>query len=182
MNKTHQAQFNTIVDQLKNELSKLRTSRATPALVEDIPIEVYGGTRIKVKELASISVPEPRTIVIKPWDKSIIKDMEKGLVKSTLEFNPIVETDLLRIQLPELTQETRQKLVKKLHAMLEEERIKIRKVRDEAKKDIETKAKNKEIREDDKFSGIEELNETTREYIEKIDGLGKVKEEEIMTI
>lgn len=179
---SYQLRFNQIIDQLKAELSKLRTSRATPSLVEDILIEVYGGSRLKIKELASISAPEPRTIVIKPWDKSIIKDMEKGLIQSALEFNPIVETELLRIQLPELTEETRARIVKKLHTILEDERIKIRQIRDEAKKDIETKAKNKEIREDDKFSAIEDLNEKTREFIEKIDALGKHKEEEIMTI
>lgn len=179
---SYQSRFNQIMDQLKAELSKLRTSRATPSLVEDILIEVYGGSRLKIKELASISAPEPRTIVIKPWDKGIIKDVEKGLIQSALEFNPIVETELLRIQLPELTEETRERIVKKLHTMLENERIKIRQIRDEAKKDIETRAKNKEIREDDKFSAIEDLNEKTREFIEKIDALGKRKEEEIMTI
>lgn len=182
MNITYQTQYVAIIDQLKAELSKLRASRATPSLVEDILIEVYGGSRLKIKELASINAPEARTIVIKPWDKGIIKDVEKGLIQSALEFNPIVETELLRIQLPELTEETRAKLVKKLHTMLENERIKIRQIRDEAKKDIETRAKNKEIREDDKFAGIEELNKTTREYIEKIDEQGKRKEEEIMTI
>ncbi|HCA67637.1 MAG: ribosome recycling factor [Candidatus Jacksonbacteria bacterium RIFOXYA2_FULL_44_7] len=178
----YESHFNQIIDQLKTELSKLRTSRATPSLVQDITIEVYGGSRMHLKELASISAPEPRTIVIKPWDKSIIKDIEKGLIKSALEFNPIVETNILRIQLPELTEESRHRIVKKLHTMLEEERIKIRKIRDEAKKDIETREKNKEIREDHKFAEIEKLNETTREYTEKIDELGKRKEEEIMTI
>lgn len=179
---TYQPQFNQIIEQLKTELRKLRTARATPSLVEDILIEVYGGTRMRIKELASISIPEPRTISIRPWDKSVIKEIEKGLIQSALEFNPIVETDILRIQLQELTEETRKKLVKKLHAMLEDERIKIRKIRDEMKKDIETRARNKEIREDDKFAAIEELNEATREYVEKIDEQGKRKEEEIMTI
>ncbi|MFH1712616.1 MAG: ribosome recycling factor [Candidatus Jacksonbacteria bacterium] len=179
---TYKTQFENIIELLKQEITKLRTSRAAPSLVEDIAVEVYGGSRMQLKELASISVPEPRSLVIKPWDKNLIKDIEKGLINSNLEFNPIVETDILRIQLPELTQETREKLVKKLHGMLEQNRIKLRQIRDGAKKAIEQKHKNGEMAEDDKFSLIEDLNKMTREFSEQIDNLGKKKEEEIMTI
>ena len=178
----HKPKFEHITTQLKGELEKLRTSRATPMLVEDILIEVYGGSRMRLKELASISIPEPRTIVINPWDKSIIKQIEKGLVQSALEFNPILDSDILRIQLPELTQETREKLVKKLHIMLEEERIKLRTLRDEIKKGIERQTKESAITEDDKYAFIEELNTLTRSFTEQIDMLGKNKEADIMRI
>lgn len=178
----YKSQFENVIQLLKEELSKLRTSRAAPSMVENIIIEAYGGSRMQLKELASISIPEPRSLVIRPWDKNVIKDIEKGLINSNLEFNPIVETDILRIQLPELTQETREKLVKKLHGMLEQNRIKLRKIRDEAKKTIEQKHKNGEMAEDDKFSLIEDLNKMTREFSEQIDDVGKKKEEEIMTI
>lgn len=182
MQNTYKSQYEEVITHLKTELDKLRTGRATPVLVEDILIEAYHGYKQKVKELASISVPEPRTLVIKPWDKGIIKEIEKGLINSALEFNPIVETELLRIKLPELTQETREKIIKKLRAILEENRIKIRGIRDVAKKQIETQQKSGEITEDDKFRFLEELNDCTREYTEQIDNHGKKKEEEIMTI
>ena len=179
---TYQPKFQSIIAQLKSELTKLRTSRATPALVEDITIEAYDDSKMQLKELASISIPEPRTIVIKPWDKNIIKDIEKGLIKANLEFNPIIETDVLRIKLPELTGETREKLVKKLYTWLEDTRIKIRRLRDEIKKDIEQKQKSSEITEDDKFRLIDELNKITKERVDQIEDLGKNKEQEIMTI
>ena len=111
-----------------------------------------------------------------------IKDIEKSLVKSDLEFNPIVETEILRIQLPELTQETREKLAKKMRGMLEESRIKIRVLRDDIKREIEKKTKSSEITEDDRSSFIEELNKITREFTDNIEEMGKHKEEEIMTI
>ncbi|HBH46750.1 MAG: ribosome recycling factor [Candidatus Jacksonbacteria bacterium RIFOXYC2_FULL_44_29] len=178
----YKIKFTAIGELLKHELDKLRTARATPALVEDIFIETYGGSRLHLKELASISVPEPRSLLIKPWDKSIIKDIEKSLVTSALEFNPILEADQLRIKLPELTQETRGKLVKKLHMILEENRIKARGLRDDVKKEIERQQKNGDISEDDKFRQIDELNKNTKDCTDQIDHLGKTKEEEIMTI
>lgn len=174
--------FEHILTQLKEELEKLRTARATPALVEDILIEAYSGSKMRLKEIASISTPEPRTIVIKPWDAGLIKQIEKGLIHSALEFNPVLESDILRINLPELTQETREKIVKKLRIMLEEGRIKLRTIRDEVKKEVERKAKTSEITEDDKYAFIEELNTVTRSFTERIDELGKQKETDIMRI
>ncbi len=182
MIQAHKPQFQHIITQLKDELEKLRTARATPTLVEDILIEAYSGSKMRLKELASISIPEPRTIVIKPWDPSIIKQIEKGLIHSALEFNPVLEADILRINLPELTQETREKIVKKLRTMLEEGRIKLRTIRDEVKKEVERKAKTSEITEDDKYDFIEELNTVTHSFTEQIDKLGKQKEEDIMRI
>jgi ribosome recycling factor len=178
----YQTQFNQIITQLQSELTKLRTSRATPALVEDITIEAYDDSKMRLKELASISIPEPRTIVITPWDKNIIKDIERGLINANLEFNPIVETGVLRINLPELTGETRERLVKKLHTWLEDGRIKTRRLRDEIKKEIEQQQKLSEITEDDKFKLIDELNKITKEHTDQIEDLGKRKEEEIMAI
>lgn len=172
----------SIIDQLTEQIKKLKTSRATPALVEDIIVNVYGGTKMRIKELASITVPEPRTILINPWDKNTIKNIEKGIVNSNLEFNPIIDNDVLRIQLPELTQETREKLVKQLSNTLEEYRIKIRKIRDEIKKEIENKHKEGEIGEDDKFKLIDKLNEETRKYLDRINEIGENKKEDIMTI
>ena len=182
MLQTYQPQLEAVIEHLKLELQKLRTSRATPSLVDDCIVETYGGARMRLKELATVGIPEPRTIVIKPWDKSIIKDIEKALIHCTLEFNPIIEAELLRIQLPELTEETRGKLVKKLHGILEENRIKIRAIRDEVKKHIDLDARGGKIPEDDKYKLIEKLNEMTRKFSNIIDELGGKKEEEITTI
>lgn len=179
---THKSSYTAVIDQLKEELTKLRTARATPNLVEDVLVEVYGGSRMKIMELATISVPETRTLVIKPWDKNIIKEIEKALISSHLEFNPILDSDVLRINLPELTEENRLKLVKKLHVMLEESRIKLRGIRDDIKKEIERQQKDGDITEDDRYSLIEELNAMTKEHTDKIEDLGKLKETEIMTI
>ena len=177
----YQPKFNEIIDHLKTELSKLRTSRATPSLVEDILIDAYNGSRMRLKELASINA-DPRVIIIKPWDTSVIKNIEKGLMNSHLEFNPIVETDILRIQLPELTQETREKLVKKLKTILEQAWVKIRRLRDEIKREVGSKQKSGEISEDDKFRLIDDLNKMTKKQTDEIDEIGKSKEQEIMTI
>ena len=175
-------QFESVLENLKEQLSKIRTSRANPSLVEDLMIEAYPGTKQRLKELATISVPEPRQLLIKPWDKGIIKEIEKGLVNSDFEFNPVVETEILRINLPELTQESREQLVKQLGGMLEEARVKLRTIRDGLKKEIESKEKSSAITEDDKYKEIEQLDKTTREFTNTIDEMKKKKEEEIMTI
>ena len=174
--------FQAHIEQFIHVLTQIRTSRATPAMLENIPIEVYGGSRMLLKELATISVPEPRMLILKPWDKSIIKDIEKGLTKADLGYNPVVETDILRIQLPELTQETREKLVKKLKQIAEETRIKIRNTRDDIKKNIEKKFKEATITEDEKYTFIEDLNEMTKTFDAEIENLYKKKKTEIMTL
>ena len=179
---SYKPHFQQIVEHVKKELSNIRTSRATPALVENITIEVYGGSRMRLNEVASISIPDPHTITITPWDKSIIKEIEKSLIKSDLDFNPLLDTDFLKIHLPALTGETREKLAKKIHSILEENRIKLRSIRDDSKKEIERSEKAGDITKDDKFSEIEELNKCIREYTHTIDELGKKKENEIMTI
>ena len=179
---TYETQFKQIIEHVKKELSHIRTSRATPELVENVPIEVYGGSKVRLNEVASISIPDPRTITITPWDKSIIKEIEKSLIKSDIDFNPIVDTDFLRIHLPALTGETREKLVKKIHHILEENRVKLRSIRDDAKKGIERNEKSGDLTKDDKFSEIQKLNESIREYTNTIDELGKKKEDEITTI
>jgi len=178
----YQSQAQEVIKHLQQETSKLRTSRATSNLVEDIPIEAYDGSTMKLKELASISIPQPRTIVIKPWDKNIIKQIEKGLINCHLEFNPVLESDLLRIQLPKLTQETREKLVKKLNQIIEQAKIKLRQIRDEVKKEIENQEKNSQITEDDKYRKIEKLNKETKKFNEKIEQIHKNKKSEIMTV
>jgi len=150
-------------------------------LVEAIQVESYGTTS-DLMQLAAISTPEPRTISIKPWDKNILKDIERALAKSDLNVNPIVDGDIVRLNFPSLTEESRKELVKILSKKLEEARIALRSQREKIKEDVISLEKSKEISEDEKFQALKELDDMTKEYNEKIKELGDSKEKEIMTI
>ncbi len=174
-------QFEKTLEFLKESISSLRTGRVSPSLIEKIMIESYG-TKSELKNLAALSSPEPRTISIKPWDKGIIKDIEKALNNSDLNISPVVDEDLIRLNFPQLTEETRKELVKVLAKKLEEARISLRKQRDKIKETILNLEKEKEIGRDEKFTSLKELDDLTREYNEKIKDIGLSKEKEIMTI
>ena len=174
----HKAIFDKSIEHLKNELSSLRTGRATPALVEDITVEAYG-VKQALKTLASISVTDAKTLTIEPWDKSILQAIETGIRNSQLGINPVNDGKLLRLPLPELTQERRQELVKVLHQKLEQARIAIRQIREEAKKMIEMAEEENEIAEDEKYKQIEALELMVKEFNEKIKEVGAEKEAEV---
>ena len=174
-------QFEKTLEFLKESISSLRTGRVSPSLIEKIMIESYG-TKSELRNLAALSSPEPRTISIKPWDKGIIKDIEKALNNSDLNISPVVDEDLIRLNFPQLTEETRKELVKVLAKKLEEAKISLRKQRDKIKETILNLEKEKEIGRDEKFTSLKELDDLTREYNEKIKDIGLSKEKEIMTI
>lgn len=174
-------ELNRAIEYLKSELSKLRVGRATPAMVEDLEVECYGQT-MPLKQLANISVPQPRTITIQPWDRSILENIEKGIFRSSLGLTPIVDGEIIRINIPQLSEERRNELTKILNEKVEEARISIRHKREEAWKEIQEKEKAGEIREDDKFKGKDELQKVIDEYNEKIEETRKKKEEEITTV
>ena len=174
-------QFEKTLEFLKESISSLRTGRVSPSLIEKIMIESYG-TKSELKNLAALSSPEPRTISIKPWDKGIIKDIEKALNNSDLNISPVVDEDLIRLNFPQLTEETRKELVKVLAKKLEEAKISLRKQRDKIKETILNLEKEKDIGRDEKFTSLKELDDLTREYNEKIKDIGLSKEKEIMTI
>lgn len=169
------------IEYLKGELNKLRVGRATPAMVEDLEIECYG-QKMSLKQLSNISTPQPRLIVIQPWDKSILGGIEKGISRSSLGLAPIVDGDLIRITIPQLSEERRKELTKILSEKVEEARISIRHKREEAWKEIQEREKAGEIREDDKFRGKDELQKVVDEYNEKVEEMRKNKEQEIMTV
>ncbi len=166
---------------LHSELSVLRTGRATPALVEHIHVEAYG-TRQELMTLASISTPDSRTIVIEPWDKSVTKDIERGITEAGIGLNPTVQGTVIRIVLPILTEETRKNLIKVMHEKVEEARVGVRGARDEVKAVIVKAEKDKEIPEDDKYKFLEELDKFAAMYNEKIKKIAEDKETEIMTM
>jgi ribosome recycling factor len=184
MNQYIQARQNDLIktiDFFKKDISSLRTGRANPAILDGVLIEAYG-TKTLLAGLASISIPETRSIVITPWDKSITKDIERAIVAADLGLNPVNEGDKIRLVVPLLSEENRKELVKKLYEKMEVSRIALRQIRDDIKELIESAFKNKAISEDDKFRFFKELDE---EIARKNDELKKIKdkkEEEVMTI
>ena len=169
------------IEYFKSEIAKLRIGRATPAMVEDLEIESYGQV-MKLKQLANISTPQPRLITIQPWDKGILDVIEKGIAQSSLGLSPVVDGDLIRVNIPPLNEERRKELIKILHERAEEAKISIRHHREEAWREIQEKEKIGEIREDDKFRGKDELQKIIDDYNKKIEDTLKQKESEIMTV
>jgi ribosome recycling factor len=170
-----------VIEHYKNELSKLRTGRASTSLVEDLEVDCYGQL-MPLKQLATISLPEPRAILIQPWDKAVLSAIEKAIINSNLNLNPVVDGTSVRVQLPQMTEENRKSLVKILKEKMEEGRISIRHWRENAWEEIQEGFKKGEIREDDKFRGKEDLQKVIDEYNKKIEEVGEKKEKEIMTI
>jgi len=173
--------FEKTIEHLKYDISSLRTGRATPALVEDIVVEAYGGKQ-PVKAVASISVLDAKTLAIEPWDKSLMQAVETGIRASQLGINPVNDGKMIRLPLPVLTQDRREELIKVLHQKLEQGKIALRKVREDLRKEMETGEQNGDISEDEKFKAYDELEKLVKEYNEKIKLVGEQKEKEINTI
>lgn len=167
------------LEALGREFSEVRTGRAHPGLVEGLHINYYG-TSTLVKQLASISVPDPHLITIQPWDKTVIPEIEKAILASNLGINPSNDGTLIRLSVPPLSKERRQELGKLVHKMAEEGRVSLRTIRRDAKEHLERLEKDKVIAEDDKFRGIDELQKLIDKYIAKIEELLKNKEKEIL--
>lgn len=169
------------VDFLKNDISSLRTGRATTALVEDLMVEAYGAKQ-PMKAVGTISVPDPKTVTIEPWDKSVMGDIEKAVRESSLGINPVNSGTQIILAMPELTSERRVELIKVLHQKLENARISIRKIREENRDIIVKAEKDNEINEDEKFKLQENLDKMVREYNEKVKSVGEEKEKEINAV
>jgi len=169
------------IEKFKEELGTLRTGRATPALIETVEIECYG-SRLPLKQVAAISAPEPRVLMIQPWDGNIVKEIEKAISASRSGFSTAVAGDIIRINIPPLNEESRKELVKALHQKMESSRVVIRSFREQAWKEIQDKERAGEIREDDKFRGKDELQKLIDEYNKKVEEFGGLKEKEIMTV
>lgn len=169
------------IQSLSDDLAGIRTGRASPALVERLPVEYYG-TPTHLMQLASISIPEPRTILIKPFDVASIKNIEKAIRISNLGLNPNSDGKVIHLNLPPLDEERRRTLVKQMHHRLEEARVAVRNIRRDLHNDIREYEKEKLITEDDRLKGEEDLQKTTDKFIEDIARHGQVKEKEIMEV
>lgn len=169
------------VTNLEDNLATIRTGRATPALVEKMPVEYYG-TPTPLMQLASISVPDPRSLMIRPFDGSSLKTIERAILSSDLGLTPNNDGKVIRLNLPPLTEERRRDLVKVVHTRLEECRVSVRNVRRDLLKDLREFEDEKMISEDDLKKGEEELQKLTDKIIAQIEDIGKRKEKEIMEV
>lgn len=172
-----------VIDIVTSDIASIRTGRASPAIVEDLEVSVYGGKqRLKVNELATISATDAQSIVIDPWDKSIIGEIRTGIQAANIGLSPVIDGEILRINLPPMTTEDREKYVKLLSTKLENGRIMIRQIRGEAMHAIRKSFEEKELSEDEKFNQEKQLQEVTDKFVGKIDEAGERKKQELLQI
>lgn len=172
--------FDAAFEFAKSEAAAIRTGRANPSLVEDIQVE-YMGSRLRIKELASISTPEPKVILIQPWDTGALAGIEKAIRESSLGLNPVNDGHLIRLTLPALTEERRKEFIKVLNQKMEEARIRVRQIREDVLKKVQTEVREKKGREDDIRNAKEELQKIIDDLHKKIEEVAKKKESELMT-
>lgn len=169
------------LETLELEYKRLRTGRAAVALVDNIRVDYYG-TPTPLNQMATLTVPDPRTIMIQPWDNSIIGEVEKAILKSELGLTPMNDGKMIRISIPPLTEERRKDLVKVIKKRAEETKVAVRNIRRDANEMIKDLKKEKEISEDEQFRAQEETQKITDDFIKKIDGVYSTKETEILEI
>jgi ribosome recycling factor len=174
-------QLESVLENFQTELNNLRTNRANPSMVEDLEVD-YFGARSPLKQVASISVADGQTIIIAPWNKDSLVDIEKAINESELNLTANNDGSMIRIVMPSLTEDRRRELVKLLGGKTEEARIRARQIREEIWDDIQRKEKENEITEDDKFKAKEDLQKLIDEYNKKIDELSDKKEKDIMEV
>ena len=165
---------------LRGEFLKIKTSRATPAMIEDIEVGCYD-QKLPIKQLGNINIPQPRLIVIQPWDKNILPEIEKA-IRNSSNLSPIIDGDIIRINISPLSEDQRKEYAKIINEKAEEARISIRHKREEVWKEIQELERAGELREDDKFRGKDELQKVIDEYNEKVEEMRKNKESEVMTV
>lgn len=165
----------------QEKLSEIRAGRANPAILNKIKVEYYG-TPTPINQMAGISVPEARMIVIQPWDMSVLKDIEKAILASDIGINPNNDGKVIRLAFPELTEERRKELVKDIKKMAEEAKVAVRAVRRDGIDEAKTKQKNSEITEDELKNAENDIQKLTDKKIEEVDKILENKEKEIMSV
>jgi ribosome recycling factor len=163
------------------EFSKLRTGKATPALIEHVRVEAYDSS-MPINQVSNISTPDPTLIVVNPYDKSLIGPIEKAIQTADLGLNPMNDGQVIRVPVPSLSEERRKELVKIAHRYAEEGRVAVRNVRRDANEHLKKTEKDSEISEDELHRALDEIQKLTDEHVHRIDELLKQKEEDIMTV
>jgi ribosome recycling factor len=171
----------TAIDALKHQFTTLRTGRASAALLDGVMVSSYG-TEMPLKQVCSLTVPESNLIVAQPWDPKMCGEIDKAIRKADLGLNPVSDGKVVRIPIPQPTEERRKELVKRAHHMAEEVRVEIRRFRHEANDVLKKMMKDKKISEDDERRGLDEIQKLTDKKIGDVDGILKAKEEEILKV
>ena len=169
------------IEALRREFAGVRTGKASPALLDSVKVEAYGSV-MPLNQVGTVSAPEPRMLIVQPWDKGLIKAIEKGLRESDLGINPSNDGQVIRIPIPALTEERRREYVKMLHKLTEEARVAVRNVRRDANDEVKHRQKDEGLSEDDIRREQGEVQKLTDQFIAKIDELMKHKEAEIMEV
>ncbi len=169
------------IENLRYELNKIRTGKASATILDGVKVNYYGSI-VPLKQAASISIPEVRLITVQPWDKSMINEVEKAILKSDIGLTPVNDGHIIRLPIPPLTEERRVELVKQTKRLGEEIKVSLRNSRREANENLKKAEKESKIPEDDSHRAQENIQELTDEYIKKVDEILKVKEQEIMEI
>ncbi len=169
------------VETFSNELTKIRSGRANPALLDGIRVDYYGQT-VPLNQAATITVPEPRLIVVQPWEKSMLAEIEKAILKADLGLNPSNDGSIIRLPIPQLSEERRKELVKLIHKFAEEGKIAIRNVRRDVNDHLKRLEKNHELSEDELSVELDEVQKITDEHTKKIDEIVERKEKEILEV
>ena len=173
--------MHTTIGGLKKDLATIRTGRASPAIVEHVRVE-YAGVPTPLNQLASISAPEARLLVIQPWDRGSIQNIEKAVLKSDLGLNPFNDGNIIRISIPELSEERRQELIKVVRKRVEDRKIAVRNLRHEAMSELKGLEKDKEISQDEHKRALTQLQKLTDSFVLDIEKVGRDKETELLEI
>ena len=168
---------------LTGDLGSFRTGRASTSVLENIMVAAYGGTqKLRVVEMGTLTVVDPHTLTISPWDQSVIGEIRKAILEANVGLTPVIDGDLIRVAVPELTTEQREQFVKLLHTKLESGKISIRQIRQERMQEIKKAFENKSLSEEERDRAEIDLQKLTDEMVKKIDEMGEKKEEELMTV
>ncbi len=170
-----------VIDNLETNYSEVRAGRANPAILNKVSVEYYGAPT-PINQVASISVPEARLIVIQPWDRSVLSQIEKAIEKADIGIHPVSDGQVIRLSFPELTEERRKELAKDIKKMAEEAKVAIRNVRRDEMDEAKELLKNKEISEDEEKSLEDKIQKATDKYVAKIDEISEKKEKDIMSV
>jgi ribosome recycling factor len=181
LQKELETRMQAAIDALTREFASLRTGRANASLLDAVRVEAYGKST-PVNQVGSVSVPDSRTILIQPWDASLMKEIEKGIAKSDLGLTPSNDGKVIRLTVPTLTEERRKQLAKSVGKFAEDARVAIRNARREANDKLKGLAKDKKVSEDEERRGHEQIQKATDRFTAKVDELAKKKEQEVMTV
>ncbi|MEA3357350.1 MAG: ribosome recycling factor [Patescibacteria group bacterium] len=179
--KNGKTKLSDIVSRLNSDLSKIRTGRATPDILDSVKVNVYD-SMMPIKHIANVSVPDAKTIVIQPWDTANTQAVEKAIISSDLNLSPVVDGDIVRISVPQLTQELREGLVKEVKAMVEQAKVSVRSIRHEMRNELEDLKSSGGISEDDIKRQKDGVEQEVRKIVVELDEISKTKEQELMTI